>query len=183
MTYFTLFPAWLVMEILGKILWPVLPVFAVDRMGPVNNNNGYAVEPRLPLWLAWFDTPDNSLWGDDGWRLLHCPDKWSTYKGMALWLLRNSSVGFSRTVLARTVYQSDITYSGNPYISSDQNIVGVFKARDGKGAWQYKRVFPLFGKFIGLNFGWNIDPMVKDLSEVESCHHKVSVKIKEKVNG
>lgn len=183
MTYFTLLPLWLLMELLGKILWPILPVFATDRLGPTNNDNEHGIEPRLPTWLSWFDTPDNSLWGDDGWRTIHCPKDWHTYKGMALWLLRNSSVGFSRTVLARTVHQENICWSGNPHISADQNIAGLFKADDGKGTWQYKRVFPLFGKFIGLNFGWNIDPMVKDLSEVASCHHKVSFKIKEKVNG
>jgi len=181
MTYFLLLPCWLAMEILGKTLWPILPIFAVNRYGPVDNNNGTAVEPRLPTWLAWFDTPDNSLWGDTGWRTIHCPDNWNTYKGMALWLLRNSSVGFSRTVLARTVHQEDIKWSGNPHIQADQNITGVFKANDGKGTWQYKRVFPLFGKYIGLNFGWNIDPMVKSGIAVDSCHHKVAVKIKDAI--
>ena len=182
MRYFLLLPFWLVMEVLGKTLWPLLPVFASPRFGPVDNANDYAVEPRLPLWLAWFDTPDNSLWGDTGWRTIHCVDKWDTYWGMALWLLRNSSVGFSRSVLARTVHQEDIKWTGNPRISPDQNIVGVFKANDGKGTWQYKRVFMGFGKCVGLNFGWLMDSMVKDGSPVESCHHKFSIKLKDVIS-
>lgn len=183
MTYFLLLPCWLVMEILGKVLWPILPIFATKREGWCDNGAHWFNEPRLPLWLAWFDTPDNSLWGDNGWRTIHCEDNWNTYLGMALWLLRNSSVGFSRTVLARTVRQEDIKWSGDPHIQSDINRCGIFKASDGKGTWQYKQVFPLFGKFIGLNFGWNIDPMVKSGIAVDLCHHKVSIKIKEKVNG
>lgn len=180
MSYFLLLLHWIIMEILGKLLWPILPAFAELRNGPINNDNGYAVEPRLPTWLAWFDTPDNSLLGDDGWRTIHCVDDWNTYKGMALQLLRNSSVGFSRTVLAHTVHQEDIVYTGDPHISVDRGIYGTFKANDGKGTWQYKKVFTLFGKNIGLNFGWNIDPMVKDGSVSDLCHHKVSIKIKDK---
>lgn len=100
---------------------------------------------------------------------------------MALWLLRNSSVGFSRTVLARTVHQADITWSGDPYIQPDSGVYGTFKARDGRGAWQYNRVFPAFNKNIGFNFGWVMDTMVKDHSESDLCHHKVSIKIKDRV--
>lgn len=177
MRYFLLLPAWLAMEVLGFVLWPILPAFAVNRYGHVDNNNGYAVEPRLPLWLAWFDTPDNSLLGDDGWRTIHCP-YWDSYWGQARWLLRNCSVGFSRSVLAKYVYRKDLILSGDPNISVDRGIYGVFKASDRNGHWQYKRVFRLFNKNIGLNFGWNIDPMVKDLSEVDLCHYKVSIKIK-----
>ncbi len=181
MLYFALLPLWLVMEILGKVLWPILPIFATKREGPSDNNNSIAVEPRLPTWLSWFDTPDNSLWGDTGWRTIHCLDAWNTYKGMALWLLRNSSVGFSRTVLAHRVLQKDIVWSGDPHISADRGVYGVFEASDNKGTWQYKRVFPLFGKNIGLNFGWNIDPMVKSGIESDLCHHKVSLKIKDRI--
>lgn len=180
MRYFLLLPCWLVMEALGKTLWTLFPAFASKRLGPADNGNSYAVEPRLPKWLAWFDTPDNSLWGDTGWRTIHCPN-WNSYWGMALWLFRNSSTGFSRSVLASLVHQEDIRWSGNPHISSDRNVVGVFKASDGNGAWQYKRVFPLAGKFVGINLGWNIDPMVKDKSAVALCHYKVSLKIKGRV--
>lgn len=179
MRYFLLLPLWLLFEVLGAILWPILPLFFVDRLGPIDNNNRYAVEPRLPKWLSWFDTPDNSLWGDDGWRAIHCPD-WESYWGMAKWLRRNRSVGFSRSVLARYVYRQGIKYEGDPYISVDRGQYGVFKAKCRFGAWQYKRAFPMFNKSIGLNFGWNIDPMVKDLSEVELCHYKLSIKIKDR---
>lgn len=171
------------MEILGKTLWPTLPIFATYREGWSDNGSRWFNEPRLPLWLSWFDTPDNSLWGDTGWQTIHCKDKWNTYWGMALWLFRNSSVGFSRTVLAKKIFRQDVKYSGDPYVSSTNSIYGTFKATDNKGHWQYKKVFPLLNKNIGLNFGWQIDPMIKDLSDVNLCHYKVSIKIKDKTNG
>jgi len=181
MRYLLLLPVWLVMEILGKTLWPILPIFAEPRLGAVDNNNAYRVEPRLPTWLAWFDTPDNSLFGDIGWRTIHCVNRWNTYLGMALWLFRNSATGFSRTVLAKDAKYTDTTYTGNPHISVDENIAGVFKAKSTDGIWQYKRVFPLFGKYIGLNFGWVLDTMVKSKVESDTCFYKVSFKIKDKI--
>ena len=56
--------ALVVMTIVAWIVTPILPAFAKPRLGPIDNNHGQAVEPRLPLWLAWFDTPDNSLLGE-----------------------------------------------------------------------------------------------------------------------
>lgn len=178
--YFLLLPCWLVMEILGKTLWSLLPLFAQERYGPVDNNARNDYEPRLPRWLAWFDTPDNSLYGDTGWRTLHCPEHWASYLGMALWLFRNSATGFSRSVLAKEVHRQDVIFQGDPHISVDRGVYGVFTAKDGHGAWQYKRVLPLFGKNIGLNFGWNIDPLVKNQEPSMRCHYKVSLKLKDR---
>lgn len=178
MTYFLLLPCWLVMELLGKTLWPILPLFAVDRFGWGNNGSEWTIEPRLPKWLAWFDTPDNSLWGDTGWRTIHCVDGWNKYKGMALWLLRNSSTGFSRSVLARTVYQSEISYTGDLNVTPDRpGILATLRVTAGK-VWQYKKAFSIFGKIIGLNFGWQINSMITEKKFSDSCHYKVSIKIK-----
>ena len=49
----------------------VLPFFATEQEGPLNNGNEYGLGPRLPKWLSWFQTPDNSLDGDNGWKTEH----------------------------------------------------------------------------------------------------------------
>ena len=46
------------LTVLALILAPVLPLFA--------NSDGW-----LPKWLWWFQTPDNSLDGDQGWITEH----------------------------------------------------------------------------------------------------------------
>lgn len=59
-------------ELFGLLAWvvaPILPMFATMQDGWSDNSHYRAVEPRLPWWLGWFMTPDNSLWGDNGWLL------------------------------------------------------------------------------------------------------------------
>jgi len=80
--------------ILAMVAAPVLPLFRVTFYGPVDNNNAYGVEPRLPWNLNWFMTQDNSLWGDKGWQTKHCPE-FDTYWGMVKWLWRNPAYGFA----------------------------------------------------------------------------------------
>lgn len=75
--YLMLLLAYLVMFIVSMLVAPLLPMFALMRAGPADNANKAEVGPRLPAWLFWFDTStDNSLWGDTGWRTLHCPKRW-----------------------------------------------------------------------------------------------------------
>lgn len=165
-------------ELLARLLTPILPLFAVKRGGWCDNGNRWLVEPRLPVWLAWFDTPDNSLWGDTGWREKHCPKYWNTYLGMALWLWRNSATGFARSVLALRVVAKDVIYIGPLDISPDRpGVFGHFWASDGR-AWQHKCAFQFLGKNIGLNFGWQIDPLLESGKIAELCHFKMSVKFK-----
>ena len=44
--------------LLGMLLAPILPLFATH-------------EAKLPKWLSWFDTYDNTLDGDEGWQKEH----------------------------------------------------------------------------------------------------------------
>ena len=50
--------------IAAYILAPVLPLFAEQRDGWLDNGSIWGMGPRLPTWLNWFMTPDNSLDGD-----------------------------------------------------------------------------------------------------------------------
>lgn len=109
------------------LLAPVLPLFAVERLGRSDNNKYLRVEPRLPLWLAWFDTPDNSLRGDARWDREHT----FGYLSMVGWLLRNRVYGFNWTVLSLP--------EGHP------------------SAWQWHRKFYFKTFYLDLNFGWMLD--------------------------
>lgn len=178
MLWFGLLPISILFELFAKIMSPVLPVFAQTRWGPGDNNNAWELGPRLPTWLAWFDTPDNSLSGDTGWRTIHCPRYWNSYLGQALWLWRNTACGFSHSVLSRKVWLSDIRFSGDPHIDAASGRYGVFRASDGKGAWQLKIIKKVGGRAFYLNVGWLMDHMVAEGVAVELCPYKISPKVK-----
>lgn len=156
---------WLVLslavELVAIALSGVLPYFAKARYGWSDNRHRQVIEPRLPWWLAWFDTPDNSLWGDSGWRTIHCPH-YKTRKGMAQWLRRNHGYGFKWTAAAAEVTDPvSIQHSGDPDINLNDGKPGVFKARMGK-YWQHKSVRPIpgTGYSLALNAGWLLDMYV-----------------------
>lgn len=52
-------------------------------------------------------TPDNSLWGDDGWKNIHCP-KYKSYWGMVKWLYRNPAYGLATSLLSMPVTTSGL---------------------------------------------------------------------------
>ena len=85
-----------VVQILTWIITPLLPMFAVYRFGYSDNGINFNTGPRLPKWLSWFDTPDNSLLGDWRWKAKG-PD--SYWKRVA-WLYRNSLYGYKWSVLS-----------------------------------------------------------------------------------
>ena len=114
-------------QIFAWIITPILPLFIVMRDGWCNNNTYRAVGPRLPLWLAWFDTPDNSLRGDENWGRKHI----FGYTSVVGWLYRNSLYGFKWTVLSLP--------EGHP------------------SAWQWHRKFYFKTFYLDLNFGWMLD--------------------------
>lgn len=154
--------------LLAMLLAPVLPLLAELRNGPIDNNNGHGVEPRLSRWLSWFDTSyDNSLWGDHGWRTKHCPKYWQSYIGMVLWLWRNPAAGFCWQVLAAPIH-TDTTFtlidSGNGMnVDKGQGTFGWFKITSNSGYFQYRVVKKLWGdKAWTFECGWLLDNYMKD---------------------
>jgi hypothetical protein len=144
------------MQVFAYIITPLLPLFQQKRYGWIDNGNQTEIEPRLAPWLAWFDTPDNSLWGDKHWRETN---NYTGYLAQVMWLYRNSLYGFKWTVLACKV-AGEIQYSGNPNINRNNGQTGVFKAKY-SDYWQVKIVKKLFGDFgIMFNFGWQLDTYV-----------------------
>lgn len=144
------------MTLLAYVLAPVLPLFATLQLGLVNNAEKEAVEPRLPWWLSWFGTFDNSLLGDDGHK-----ERWagkSRYWQMAAWCARNSAYGWEQSVLAANIKSYDrVSTTGNAWIKNRQNAVtGSYFCRVGD-FWNYKLIKPLFGDTaLMLEFGWKL---------------------------
>lgn len=156
MRYFLYLITSFVLQLVAWCLTPVLPLFREERLGWCLNGSVLYPGPRLPKWLAWFDTPDNNLLGDSRWASEHTGSYWS----MVGWLYRNSLYGLKWTVLARDVEQVRWV-RGNPNIGYQGSRFGTLSIRQPNGAWQFKIVKPLFGKVFEGNFGWLLDDTSK----------------------
>lgn len=93
-------PVMLLVTVLTLPLAFVLPFFVVNRAGSLDNSTRYGFGWYLPDWLSWFQTPDNDIDGDQGWREEHwqwrfrLPAVLATYVGRVGWLWRNPGYGF-----------------------------------------------------------------------------------------
>ena len=81
----------MILTLVAIILAPVLPVLASNQEGWLDNHAKWGVGPRLPTWLSWFQTPDNSLDGDATFERLNGISYWSKVK----WLWRNPCYAFA----------------------------------------------------------------------------------------
>ena len=146
------------MSVFARLLCPILPLFA--------NDEGY-----LPDWLWWFQTPFDSLDGDDGsWERHPGTDAWSTYKRRVAWLWRNAAYGFDMRVCGIKVDPDAdrIVYEGNPDIGDISGQSGKCKWFAYKGntdeliAWQWMFVqhYSLLNgrikKCVRVGLGWKI---------------------------
>lgn len=142
MKYLILLPLSWLFSLLALLLAPILPIFAEPRMGKVNNADKEAIGPRLPKWLSWFDTPDNSLYGDQGheerWKYAH------SYLQMVVWLFRNPAYGFEwNGPLAANIKPEDVVeVSGNPWIKNRDNPVAGWYFCTVGDFWNYKLILP-----------------------------------------
>lgn len=148
--YIVLVPLNLIVTLLTVILSPILPVFATEQEGPLDNNSSYGLGPRLPKWLSWFQTPDNSLDGDATFERLNPPSYLSKIK----WLIRNPGYGFEVKYLTAPY---DTTVSGDPTIKDDDNAKAGWCCVNSNGLFQLRLVLPIgFSRCLYCNFGWNI---------------------------
>lgn len=138
-------------QLVAWIATPLLPLFAKPSFGFCDNARTTGIGPRLPAWLSWFDTPDNSLRGDANFAEYHDAGYWA----MVVWLYRNSLYGFKWTVLAAHVTQTTFI-TGDPAINYHTRRFGIMRAKSGP-FWQWKCVKPIGSRCIVLNFGWLLD--------------------------
>lgn len=147
-------PISLIVTLLSVVLSPILPLFARDSLGPCDNNGYQCVGPRLPSWLRWFQTPDNSLYGDATFQKLNPPSYWSMVK----WIIRNPGYGFGVRYLTAP-YTTSV--KGDPTIRDNDNARAGHCMVHANGLFQFKWIQPIgFQRCIYCNFGWNIMGLV-----------------------
>ena len=155
--YLILVPISLLLTLIAVIIAPILPLLAKPLMGWCDNHSYEAIEPRLPSWLSWFQTPDNSLDGDATFKSLNPPSYWSKVK----WLWRNPCYAFA------------LRYLTNPYytfVKGDKTIKDNDNAKEGwcivqaNGLFQFVLVRRIgsTSRCIYINLGWNIRGLVDD---------------------
>ena len=149
-----LYPFLVVINLIGTVLTfplaPVIVLFARNEEGWCNNATIWKNGPRLPKWLGWFQTWDNSLDGDLTFESLH-KDNWFS---KVQWLWRNPFYGFAVVTFDGS---TGMSYSGD--LNCDEKHPGHLFVR-GHGLFQYVLFKPMFGKTLYLNFGWNIRALV-----------------------
>ena len=154
--YAILVPVSLLLTLVAVLFAPVLPLFAKPLMGWCDNHSYEAVEPRLPNWLGWFMTPDNSLYGDATFQRLNGFGYWSEVK----WLLRNPAYSFGLKYL-ETPYECRV--QGDKTIKDNDNAKAGWCLVHANGLFQFTLVAPIgFARCIYINLGWNVRGLVDD---------------------
>ena len=159
LTYLILVPISLVLTLIALITAPVMVLFTEQRDGWLDNHSMWGIGPRLPTWLNWFMTPDNSLDGDATFQSINGRSYWAKVK----WLWRNPAYSFALRDLCvpyTTVVKGDPTIKDNDNAKEGWCLVvsnGLFQLR------YVKRIFST-SRCLYCNFGWNImglaDPKV-----------------------
>jgi hypothetical protein len=164
MKWFLLFPCWFLFNLFALCVNWFLPVFATMQEGPVNDNNGVGTEPRLPSYLSWFMTEDNSLLGDGGFKETHDCGYWS----QVAWLYRNSAYGFERSVLAAKIKPGDRIYSEGDRFVQDKPMgrAGTFRVFIGE-YWSYDRIIQITKtQCMKISLGWKLKTYAEDTTRL-----------------
>ena len=145
------------LTIVTIIIAPILPLFATEQKGKLNNGSAYGIGPRLPFWLNWFQTPDNSLDGDDGFQ----KENGTGYLAKIKWLRRNPAYQYGVEYISG---QSKATYIGDPTIRDNDNAKEGWCFVRTESLFQFRYVKQIFNtdRCLYFNFGWNIMALVDD---------------------
>lgn len=146
---------------------PMLPFFAIQRIGELNNGSEIGQGYYLPDWLEWFGTLDNDLTGDYGWKYEHfqwrhhLPITLANYLGQVGWLYRNPA------------YAYGIRFLNAPFITTVKGDPNIRDNNQAKEGWCFVTANGLFlfrwikrigntNRCIYINLGWNIMGLVDD---------------------
>jgi hypothetical protein len=152
--YLILVPISLLITVLAVLLSPILPIFASNQYGWLNNASAEGFGPRLPKWLGWFQTWDNSLDGDATFQAANPPSYISKIK----WLIRNPAPSFALEVLTPPY---NATYKGDNSIKDNDNAKAGWLLVNSNGLFQFAWIISIgFSRCIYINLGWNIRALV-----------------------
>ena len=150
MIYILLVPISLLVTLLAILLSPILPLFTTSQDGWLDNHSSWGKGPRLPVWLNWFMTPDNSLDGDPTFEVLNGTGYFSKVK----WLCRNPAYSFALKYLFAP-YQ--VVVRGDISIKDNDNAKAGWCYVTANGLFQFRWVQPIgFSRCLYCNFGHNI---------------------------
>lgn len=153
--YLILVPLSLLITLAAVILAPILPIFATEQEGWLDNHAKWGLGPRLPTWLNWLQTPDNSLDGDATFEALNGTGYWPKVK----WLWRNPAYAFALRYLVPP-YQTSV--AGDPTIKDNDNAKAgwCFVRANGLFQFRYIKRIASTNRCILVNLGWNIMGLV-----------------------
>ena len=155
--YMFLVPISLILTIVSLPLGIILPLFAEQRDGWLDNGSIWGIGPRLPTWFNWFMTPDNSLDGDYSFEQINGRSYWSKVK----WLWRNPAYAFALQYLSGVYWTS---WQGDKTIKDNDNAKEGWCLVHANGLFQFTYVKRIFSssRCIYVNLGWNIRGLVDD---------------------
>jgi hypothetical protein len=153
--YIILVPISLALTLLAILLAPILPLFASQQLGWNDNHSQYGMGPRLPTWISWFMTPDNSLDGDGTFCQLNPP----SYLSQVKWLLRNPAYSFA---LRYFIPNNTAVFNGDNLIKDNDNARAGWLLVHANGLFQFVLVWhiPSTTRCVYVNLGWNIRALV-----------------------
>lgn len=144
----------------------------------------FAQDGWLPKWLNWFQTPDNSLDGDNGWKTEHwqwrfiLPLPLATYVGRVGWLWRNPAYGYGLVRLEDFEHALEATYSGNRQVNDSPGVEGYCLVH-ARGLFQFvwvKRI-GTSSRCIYVVIGWNIKGLLGGGEHVHLATYAFSPRI------
>lgn len=176
--YFFLVLISLPITLLGLLLAPVLPLFAVNEYGWCDNHSKLDFGPRLPNWLFWFMTPDNDLHGDATFVQINGKSYWSMVK----WLLRNPAYAFALKYLTP---EYKTTVSGDKTIKDNDGAKEGWCFVTANGLFQFRYVKRIFNtnRCILINLGWNIMALVDDNVKVKPDPYQATFVFSPRISG
>ena len=144
-------PINLLLIVISTIIVPILPALATQQEGWLNNCVSWGVGPRLPKWLNWFMTPDNSLDGDSPFIEING----ISYLSKIKWLIRNPAYGFAVRYIQAPY---NIKVYGDTTIQDNKNAKEGWCLVTANGLFTFKYVKRIFktNRCIYITMGWGV---------------------------
>ena len=176
-----LLPVMIVVTVATFPLAFILPFFAKQEDGLINNGTDFGLGLRLPKWLSIFQTPDNSLEGDEGWRTEHAqwrfklPKPLCVYVGIVGWIWRNPGYGVGCEVMTGNPIEA--TFTGNDKVNDSPLSEGYILIKSQK-LFQFtwcKKITET--KCLYCVFGWNIKGLIGSKQKTHIATYAFSPRI------
>lgn len=155
--YTLMIPISLILTLIALVTAPLMVLLAEQRDGWLDNGSIWGRGPRLPTWLNWFMTPDNSLDGDATFDRLNGRSYWSRVK----WLWRNPAYSYGLAMVNNPYYTR---VRGDKTIKDNDNAKAGWCFVRANGLFQLRIVVHIVGtdRCFLCNLGWNIMGLVDD---------------------